>query len=124
MKILKLATAEPQGSCQCDAFLAEKACLPSDPSAAELPKRKAIAEEILRTSSLKPFRAGEAARFFFRPSGTIQFTPIQKTLRNVKALCVQCPTPGDERQGASDLATIEAKSYATGFFSEDAAYGR
>ena len=74
---------------------------------------KALTEESLPAFSLESFEAGKQPQVFSRPSGTIEFAPIQKALRNTKALSVRCLGSGDEHQGDVGLGLIEAKIYAT-----------
>jgi hypothetical protein len=108
VKILVFARAGTPGPRYPYTAFASKAHLPSNPK-----RMKALAEESLSVFSLESFEAGKQPHVFFRPSGMIEFAPMQKALWNTMALNVQCLAPGDEHQGDVGLGPIEANSYAT-----------
>jgi hypothetical protein len=111
VKILVFAKAGSPGSRHRDTGFAGKAHLPSNPEAAGFKRMKALADKSL-SLPLKSFKAGKRPHVFSRPSGTIEFAPIPKALRNTMALSVQGPVRGDKHQGDVGLGRIEANSYA------------
>jgi hypothetical protein len=113
VKVLVFARAGSPGPRHRDTFFASKAHLPSNPESAGFKKMKDLSDESLFIFSVESFEAGKQPHVFSRPSGTIEFAPIQEALRNTMALSVQCLAPGDEHQGDVGLGPIEAKSYAT-----------
>jgi hypothetical protein len=114
VKILVFARAGSPVPRYRDTVFAGKAHLPSNPK-----RMKALAEENLSAFSRKSFEASQQTHVFSRFSGTIEFAPIQKALRNTMAFSVQRLASGDEHQGDVGLGPIEAERYATKTFATE-----
>ena len=123
MRSLKFARAG-YSPCQSGIIFASKVRLSNKPSSAGFRGIRLLANESLAVFSLKSFEARKQPYNLSRALGTIELAPIQKTLRDVMAMCVQALPPGAEHQGDVGLGAIEAKRYANDPCKEHTTDGR